>query len=541
MGSLLEHKPIHDLYLYGSTYYVDPTNYSNNKTAFPLSYNPNCWIKDPQYDLPSADFSGITIRSRGAPPYGFDDLSSVPNVQSSGVVVGFTGSRDEGGALGGSLRFDPLTGITYLYPALGFFRSTNYLGGTYNPDPNTLDYSLTNLSYYYPGRPIANLDIAKDWKNWNCGYPCSVLISPRHAITTAHFIAGQYGSPATLTFLGKNNVYYTKTAKLVYLNSSLSGFFNPPGYDLGDGPDLGMYELDTPFTTAELQQVKVYKILDQGSLRGPVSPIYQPGYGIDCVMYWLWNQGFVTITKGLANPYFDLDQYPDAPQLGGTIYNDGIPGPSRNNIAAGIFNRTDGSGSTYTIDPKSPSNLDLPPNAVFSGRLKFAYPASAVWVGDSGTPRLVYVPTINETCYYDCEFGVGGYVGSEWYPENNQLGFGNEKFWFKLRDYIAENTNPSYTIQFVKYSNVVPPRPKYKQTIHVNGITYYARFETPVYQYSGGNTGPVDLSLYLTPGLTYSFAVAALSKSGTVISQPVTLNNVNFPPAKPAEFPNVIP
>lgn len=546
MGSLLEHKPIHDLYLYGSTYYVDPTNYLNNKSAAPIAYNPNCWIKDPQYNLPSVDFSGISIRTRGSPTYGFDSLSSYPDVQSSGALVGYTGSLAGVPGLG---RFDPLAGTTCVNPiAINFFKWSVVMGGTASRT-NPIDQYQTHESYYSPGRPIGNVNIAKDWKNWNCGYPCGILISPKHVITTAHFIgAGAYGSPATFYFLGKDNVQYALAGKLIY---KARGFLdpnppiNPPGFNLGSGPDIAIFELDKQLTIQEQEQLKIYKILDEGSIYGPVesSSGTSSAYTInDLKIFWLWNQGFVTVMDGKENPIFDLDQFPDAPVLGGTLYNDGITGPGQNTANAGylMYNKTDGSGSTFTVERPDSQLYNFPfATQLFSGRLKLNI-GSAIWVGDSGTPRLIYVPSINDVCYMSTAFGAGGYVDPSWNSFNTIL-VELSKFWINLKNYIYETTSPQYNLQFIKYSNLAPPRPKYKQTIHVNGITYYAKFETPVYKFSGGNTGQVNLSLYLTPGATYSFAVAALSKSGAIISEPATLNNVNFPSAKPGQLPNLIP
>lgn len=529
MGKLLKHLPTHDLYLYGDTYYIDPTNYTNNKTAFPVQYNPTCWIKDPQYNLPNVDFSGITIRGRGAPAVSFSSLideAGLQNVNASGVLVGWTGSGLPGAY---ALRRDPLTGITYLYPyALNSLIKSFTLGGTGSLTQlfGNVDLELANTSYYFPGRPVNNFELASDWKNWNCGYPCGILISPRHVITTAHFI-NPFNPNATFTFLGKNNVKYSKAATLVYFSGSQAGPpQQPPGYDLGIGPDVAIYQLNEKFTTEELEQVKVYKLFDSGSL-DKYSAFVKSGYGTysneKIPVFYLWNQGFVTVSDVLLDKtYFNLDQYPDAPNIGGTLYNDGIPGV--NPLMAETT-----SGITFTCSTPGPLG-----GVVLDASL-------SVWIGDSGTPTLIYVPSINETCLVEMYRGAGGYVGSKWFlndPVPGSYSFAKlrEKFWIDLKKYIFENTDPNYNIEFVEYAGRSRQRPPYNNVLIIDGITYYAAFERP----SRSGTGPVSIIANLTPGSTYSFAVVTRGKGG-IISTPTTLTDVYLPGSnKYTSIPNAM-
>jgi len=532
MGSLLNHNSTHDVYNYPpiTGNYIDSSNYSNNISSFPISYNTSCWIKDPIYNLPKVDFSGISLRTRGAPTYGFDTFSSRSDMDPSGLIKGWTGGNE----LYGTVVYDRLSGTTNVFPTAFRFLNDRVLGGTGSFDSLNPGTPAAYYGYYYPGRPLGNTDIAEDWQNWNCGFPCGVLISPRHVLVTAHFVG--IGGNATFFFLGKNNVIYSKSSTQIYRTNNFFGggaqILNPPGYDLGSGPDVAIYELSEKFTEDELQQVKVYKMLDIGSITNFGVNGASRDIGTTIPIFTLWNQGFVTVKKAGSNrPYFDLDTYPNAAHLGGRNYVDGIPG-----LFVGLppefYSPNYGATFTQSYGPI------IPNKPLFPLRGRYFSETSYYWVGDSGTPDLIYVPSLNETCFIELQFGAGGYIGNKWSPTNNYF-FQLEKFWKNVKQYVYENTDPPYTMQFIEYADVVVPRSPYKSFINVDGITYYAQFEYDSLPGQLG-TGERSLSSFLTPGITYSFAVIAVSKSGQAISEPVTLRDIHFPRGATQAFPNII-
>lgn len=269
---------LHSLYTYTGTPIIDPTNYANNVQVGVSGLNPNLYINDPSYGFTfSVNFSGISLRGRGAPTYGFDTFAGQPGVNSSGVKI---------------------VNNNVYYPTSvdeNFWRGHMFNGGY-----------ATNLSIqcYYPGCPSGNFTIASDFNYWNNGIPSFILISPKHLICTKHFIP--YPTSGTFYFLGTNEVIYSKTATTVIDFNNRSTY--PANYNWPNnfGKDWALLELDQAFTTQELQYVKPYKFLNN--------------YGIpnDVPLFRLTPQGIVVVTKNHNSPvhYFDPNIKPNAAYQG---------------------------------------------------------------------------------------------------------------------------------------------------------------------------------------------------------------------------------
>jgi hypothetical protein len=141
----------HDLYEYLSGPTIDPENYVNNTQVYGYTYNTNLWIKKPVYGLcGGVDFSGIDVRPRGAPSYGFDTW---PRANPSGISY-----------VNGILK----------YPSA----VETFLNG----------YEGDIKSCYFPGCPDKDFSRTSNFNYWNNGSFTKVLISPKHFISTLHFV-----------------------------------------------------------------------------------------------------------------------------------------------------------------------------------------------------------------------------------------------------------------------------------------------------------------------------------------------------------------
>lgn len=272
-------KNIHDLYLYntaGPT--INPQNYADNAQNFPISYNTNLYIKDPSYGFTfNIDFSGMRLKGRGAPSYGFDQFLDSGGL-SSGIKV--------------------VNGIT-VYPNI----FDQFMG-----HPGFQPQADVNLNCYSIGCPPNNFTKASDYNYWNNGQWNAILISPQHCLVTAHYIGGA-GGRVTLSFLGKNNQIYTKDGTaIIDFRKSVGSLNGPPaGYTWGSSVDYVLCEFDTAFTESEQAQVKVYKFLNQYLI-----PNSAPRFRVN-------SQGVVYVLKGSVasqQHYFNRTSTPNAAYVG---------------------------------------------------------------------------------------------------------------------------------------------------------------------------------------------------------------------------------
>lgn len=435
MAFVVNYQSTHDLYHYNSGPTIDPTNYANNVEVNGVSYNTNLYIKNPIYGLPEIDFSGLALRPRGAPSYGFDQFN---------------------GHLASGITINPINGnVSFPDIVEGYFFSQR-------PE------SDSGLTCYYPGCPTGNFTKASDFNYWNDGIPAKVLISPKHFIATQHFVGS--GSVATVSFIGKNNQIYTKSAvKVVDLRLGPI----PDGYDWPKGYDICVFEFTDKFTDAELEQIKIYKFLNL--------------YGIpkNVPAFHVLSQGQVVVKVA-------AEATPEPVYYGFTHY----------------FNYADYPNAAY-IGYKTPSGSSI-------------IDATTVWVGDSGTPVLVNVPRTGETCLLGLYYGGYGI-----YDDGERPKTVSRQFFDALQSYIYDNTDPNYRIQLVQYNSTTPPTPypaPYPPSLYLNGNTYQLQFLAKPTSNRGSTA---SLFASLPPGNTYSFAIVAYNNNG--ISTATTLNNVYFP------------
>lgn len=241
MAYIVNYNPyFHDLYKYISGPTIDPENYSNNTQVYGYSYNNNLWIKIPGYSLSNnVDFSGIDVRPRGAPSYGFDT---------------WTGASP--------------SGISFVNGVLKYPNAVaerGFLSG----------YEGNIQTCYYPGCPDKDFTRSSNYNYWNNGAFAKILISPKHFISTLHF-AGYGPKNATVYFLGKGGTFYTKTATKKFdfqTTGSFAGYTWPTGYTWPSSKDWCLFELGTAFTESELNDVKIYKFANLASIP-PTLPIY---------------------------------------------------------------------------------------------------------------------------------------------------------------------------------------------------------------------------------------------------------------------------
>jgi hypothetical protein len=420
----------HDLYYYNSGPTIDPQNYSNNVAVYGVSYNNQLYINDVEYGFTfSVDFSGISVRPRGAPGYGFDTYN---------------------GHLASGITINPAPGGTIGYP-------------------NALSFSILAegfTSCYYPGCPSGNFTKASDYNYWNNGVFGCILISPKHFIACQHFVGST--TATTVRFLGKNNQTYVKTAqKVVDLRSS--PIIAPPGYSWPYlTPDICVFEIDDgqEFSSSDLNQVKAYKFINLYGI-----PTTAPAF---CVTA----QSQVVVTQAqqsFSNYYFNSSTYPNA---------------------------------AYSASLNSSGNLVL--NSTFELR-----------AGDSGTPALVYIPRLNETCFAYLIRGGGGIYDPFLTPADSY-----KQFFDALQEYIFDTS--SYNIELINYLDPPPappvpgPSAPYPASLNINGNTY--SLDTLI-DPSSGTT--LSYTANLAPGATYSIAVVSWNKYG--ISNPVYVENIYIP------------
>jgi len=438
-------KSIHDIYIYNSPSgpTIDPSNYSNNVSVQGISYNNSLYLKNPIYGFTfDVDFSGLHVRTRGAPSYGFDTYSGHT---LSGVCV------------------DPITQeIKYPY-------AVNFFNAGY-PQSN-----LQNKECYYPlGCTASNGSLkASNYNYWNNGQPAFVLISPRHLICTAHFInpAGSF----SLVFLGKNNVRYTKTGTCKIVCDGRSSFTNPIGYTWPSSKvDWAIIELDTELSQVEQENIKIYKFLN--------------GYGLDASIpsFYVTPQGIPVVQKSIGRShYFEPEEYPDAAYMG-------------------------------RINPENSSP---------------EYTTGFVWVGDSGSPLLSYVPRLDETCFLILISGGGGVYDT--YSGSVNPNPSASLLWFDaIKEYIFNNTANNYEIQIVNYSDSPPAPPPqtaitYPETLIINEKVYIReRVILNENQYVEGSSISLT-STFGIPGTTIDFAVISYNEYG--ISPPAVIENIFVP------------
>lgn len=442
-------KSIHDIYIYNSPSgpTIDPSNYANNVSVQGISYNNSLYIKDPIYGFSfDVDFSGLNLRTRGAPSYGFDTYAGHA---PSGVTI------------------DPITqAIKYPY-AINFFNA----GYELNTENN-----IANKECYYPlGCTSSDGSLkASNYNYWNNGQPQFVLISPKHLIVTAHFInpSGSFN----FVFLGNNNVTYNKSGICKILCNGSGSFTNPIGYTWPNSTvDWAIIELNTELSEVEQENIKIYKFLNI--------------YGLDNTIpaFYITPQGVVVVQQSIDRQhYFDSEEYPNAAYMG-------------------------------RIDPDTGSPL---------------YSTSFVWVGDSGSPQLCYVPRLNETCFLSLINGGGGVYDQYSGSENPTPGPSLQ--WFNaIKEYIFNNTDNNYEIEIVNYSETppppppVPPTPSFPETLIINGKTFIReRILEADGQFTTGNNVTIT-NTFGIPGTTIDFAVVSYNQYG--ISEPAVIENIYVP------------
>lgn len=419
---------LHDLYVFSGSPTIDPTDYTNNVQVGVTSYNSSIYIKDVAYGLPSIDFSGIGLRNRGAPSYGFDQFN---------------------GHLASGITIDPSTDVVSFPNIIAQFLLYDRFG-------------TETADCYYPGCPTpGNFTYASDYNYWNNGQFTAVLISPQHCIATSHYVGTT--TNITINFLGKNNQIYTKTATKV-LDYKNGGVF-PPGYNWSavPGSDICLFEFDTPLNATELQQVKIYKFLNLYQI-----PSNVPSFD-------LIPQGMVVVT-------------------------------------------TANDGTTHYFNPTTY------PNAAYQGKLDgFGNPeisAGNRWTGDSGTPSLVYVPRLDETCFLELKSGGGGIFYDLSTPNSYYV------FFNLLKEYIFDTTG--YEIELVNYTaNPTPPTPQQDNppnSFYANGNTF--GIET-ILESSAGQGKTLSHRMNAAPGATYAIAIRAYNQ--TSISEPIIVGNIYLP------------
>jgi hypothetical protein len=444
-------KNTHDLYLYDADPIIQARNFANCKDEMPIAYNPNFWLNDISYGFTALDYSGYALRIRGA-----------------GVKLS-----------GGNLSLEAFNGISG--GALGF------------PTSPLLNQVNTGI-------PSGNFTITDSYRFWNNmrapnTFP-SILISPQHVIVSGHMYSGyatdaknnsnnDYGlTYSTLIFLGKDGNTYSKKANLQFYFSNAADIDNSAGGDsegltiyaidnvLGtpesieiadndtDYDDMALMEFDTPFTQNELEQIKIYKLVNN---QGSVSIV--PKFKIN-------PQGIVTIWSGLdaLGSYFDASQY-------NTTFND-IP----------FYGYADVDPATGNIVNEFPWNFPVTQN-----------PA---WQGDSLSPTFIYHPGLNETCFYCLNYTTQRIAINTNNNDPPNISYYNGLLFKIIKNYIYERIG--YNICLVDYftgtdyievdGNIYQKGVTLSPNIGQGGITYF---------YGG-----------LTSGNTYSFLVTAKNTVG---------------------------
>lgn len=224
---------LHDIYTYYSTPSIVRENPpGSNAHVEAIGYNSQNMLLNSDYGLPQIDWSGLHVRVRGFIAYGWE-----PNPD------------------------------WWLSPPIEALKQ-------FNPGPPiTSGERPSNLQpvvdYYLYGNPPGNFERFYDYNNWNNGQWAGVLISPKHLLVTAH-----YASRATemiCKFIGKNSQIFTKTATKVaefYSESQMGAIRDETLINLSFGiyQDMYVYALNVPFTSNELEHVKIYPFVKWGTL-----------------------------------------------------------------------------------------------------------------------------------------------------------------------------------------------------------------------------------------------------------------------------------
>lgn len=266
----------HDLYIYNSGPTIDPTDYRNNVQVYGVSYNNNLYIKNATFNGFTffVDFSGMDVRPRGAPSYGFDQFLGQTGFTYSGIKR--------------------VNNITYWPNIIGQFNG-NFPNGQGSPS--------SRLDCYYPGCPADDFTVASNYNFWNNGAWTKILISPKHFIACGHYVGYAFGTRQTAFFLGKDNVTYAKAAtKKFHFASIIPNGGNAPTYPTGYGftgaKDWVLFELDEALTAEEQNQIKIYKFVDI------------PTIPFDVPRFYVNPQSVVTVRKNVnLGTYADIKPY----------------------------------------------------------------------------------------------------------------------------------------------------------------------------------------------------------------------------------------
>lgn len=248
------------------------------------------------------------------------------------------------------------------YNSLGLWNSLSGYSGLYSPDWSGLHVrgrgSSRNTANpphhtYYKGialyqEPAPYADVL-DINNWNNELPAFAIVSPKHFVACRHFIGFSNRAPQYIRLLGKDGQFINKLGRLV------------SNYE-----DTNLYELDEPLTSAEQTQVKIYDIVNPGTV--PLEATF-------------WHQG----PNGSFNAY-RLMQY---------------------NVVPPILQELNALYSEFpTASPLNGFPAEGAPNQI--------------WSGDSGSPILVTYN--NETYLYGFAYGWQIYGQSDiWNWLNSQL------------------------------------------------------------------------------------------------------------------------
>jgi len=214
---------------------------------------------------------------------------------------------------------------------------------TNNPPHHTY---YKGVGLYQESAPYSDV---LDINNWNNELPAFAMVSSKHFVACRHFIGFNNRAPQYIRLLGKNGTFVNKLGRLI-----------------SNYQDTNLYELDIPLSEAELEQVKVYDI---------VNPTTVPADAT------FWHQG----PNGSFNAYRSI-QYGAAPPILQEL------------------------NALYTEFPNaSPTNA-------FPGE----GPINQIWSGDSGSPILVTFN--NQTYLYGFAYGWQIYGQSDmWSWLNGQL------------------------------------------------------------------------------------------------------------------------
>jgi hypothetical protein len=472
-------KNIHDLYLYDSDPVIDWQN-QEFSWANPIAFNPNLYIKNiSQYapgatPLPEMDFSGVVARVRGVSIY-----TENINEEMRPWTEYFNGMQST------------------VVPYVGNAPLGNY----------ELKFKLLqdgwNNQYW---------NIVNDYNHWNTGDVPACLISPMHVLIGGHMFDplmnpaainlafdGQFGSVGTptivLKFIGKNNVVYTKKAKLKFFlnnsdgtecyNAGVAGVSYNPSFcqnaennlnytfpQESQGKDLAVLEFVvddgiflTPdyFTPEELQHIKIYKIAN-GRTWPSGSPLFQITPNGAVIVY---RKQSSLPNNTVANAfYIPVENYPNIP-------------------TRGVVNLDGNGGKTEQYEP-----------AVF-------------WYGDSCNFVYAYYPPTQETVFIVSH-------GQQLFDFQNYTNYDTE-FLSRLKSWIYERTlqytGIGYNISWLDYSNA-------EEALIINQEPY------PLLQTLPENSTSTTIS-NISTNTDYTVAVSAFNDRGlSSAAGPIQINQL---------------